>query len=75
MTKGFLIAAAAALVLGTAGAAASELPTFEKEGFPMTAHQLQVVGAADVLERSPAPPLGGAPASPHQLALLRPRRE
>jgi len=72
----FSIAATAAL-LGGAGAAAAEFPTFERMGFPITLHQVQVVGAAHVQERSPTPTLtlGGMPASPHQAAVLarRPR--
>ena len=75
MTKGFAIAAV--LVLGAAGAAAAELPAYEKEGLPITALQLQVVGPAHVREQSPAPTLiwGGVPASPHQLTVLAPRHE
>ena len=71
----FPIAATAALMLGGAGAAAAELPTFERMGFPITPHQVQVVGAAHVQERSPTPTLtlGGMPASPHQVAVLTPR--
>ena len=75
MRKLFSIAATAALMLGGAGAAAAEPPTFERSGFPMTLPQVQVTGAAHVQERSPAPTLtlGGMPASPHQLAVLTPR--
>jgi hypothetical protein len=72
MTKRFSIAAAA-LVLAVAGAAASELPSFEKQGLPITLHQVQVVGAADVAERSPAPAPDAA--SPHQAKVLQPRSE
>ncbi len=72
MTKRFSIAAAA-LVLAAAGAAASELPSFDKHGFPITLHQVQVVGAAGVAERSPASTLDAA--SPHQVKVLRLRRE
>ena len=73
--KLFSIAVTAALILGGAGAAAVELPTFERMGFPLTLHQVQVTGAAHVQERSPAPSLtlGGMPASPHQVAVLTPR--
>jgi hypothetical protein len=49
----FSIAATAALVLGGAGASAAELPTFELMGFPITPHQVQVVGSGNVQERSP----------------------
>ena len=71
----FSIAATATLMLGGAGAAAAELPTFERMGFPITLHQVQVVGAAHVQERSPTPTLtlDGMPASPHQVAVLKPR--
>jgi hypothetical protein len=73
----FPIAATATLMLGGAGAAAAELPTFERMGFPITLHQVQVVGAADVHERSPTPTLtlGGMPASPHQVGVLSRARE
>jgi hypothetical protein len=36
----FSIVATAALLLGGAGAAAAELPTYEVMGFPITQHQL-----------------------------------
>jgi hypothetical protein len=73
----FSISAAAALVLGGASATAAELPTFELMGFPITPHQVQVVGAGNVQERSPTSTLtlAGMPASPHQLAVLAPRRK
>jgi hypothetical protein len=77
MSNRLSIAATAVLILGESGAEAAELPTFELMGFPITAHQVSVVGAAHVQERSPAPTLtvAGMPASPHQLAVLgrRPR--
>ena len=70
MTKVFAIAAVFAL--GAAGATAAELPAYEKDGFPITAHQVQVVGPAHVREQSPARTItwGGVPASPHQLTVL-----
>ena len=73
MKKAFAIAAV--LALGAAGATAAELPAYEKEGFPITLHQIQVVGPAHVREQSPAPTLpgGGVSASPHQLTVLTPR--
>jgi hypothetical protein len=54
---------------------AAELPTFERMGFPITAHQFSVLGSTDVKERSPAPTLTLAdmPASPHQVTVLTPR--
>jgi hypothetical protein len=71
----FSIAAIAAVLLDGAGAAAAELPTFEVMGFPISPHQVQVVGATHVQERSPTSTftLGGMPASPHQVAVLTPR--
>ena len=71
MKKAFLIAAV--LALGAAGATAAGLPSYEKEGFPITLHQLQVVGPAHVREQAPAPTLARVSASPHQLAVLTPR--
>jgi hypothetical protein len=69
------IAAIAAVMLDGAGAAAAELPTFELMGFPITRHQVAVLGAAHVQERSPTPTLtlGDMPASPHQVRVLTPR--
>jgi hypothetical protein len=70
-----LIAAMAAVLLDGTGAAAAELPTFELTGFPITRHQVAVLGAAHVQERSPTPTLtvGDMPASPHQVRVLTPR--
>jgi hypothetical protein len=66
-----LIAAAAVISIagGTAGFAA-ELPTYESAGFPASAVQVQVLGAANVQEESPVPT---STASPHQLRVLTPR--
>jgi len=65
------IATAAVILMagGTAGFAA-ELPTYQAAGLPISAVQVQVLGAADVAERSPAPT---SAASPHQLRVLTPR--
>jgi hypothetical protein len=70
--KTYLSIAAAAAVLiagGTAGFAA-ELPTYEVTGLPISAVQVQVLGAANVQEQSPVPT---SAASPHQLSVLTPR--
>src|SRR5260370_19745250 len=69
------IAAVAALMMGGIGASAAELPTYEVMGFPITPHQVAVVGAANVEEQSGTATLtlGGMPASPHQVAVLTPR--
>jgi hypothetical protein len=74
MKKVLLIVAIAAL-LDVTSAAAAELPTFELMGFPITSHQVAVVGSANVEERRATPThmVGGMPASPHQVAVLTPR--
>ena len=72
MKKTSLTIAAAAVISiagGTAGFAA-ELPSYEAAGLPMSAVQVQVLGAANVREQSPAP---SSTASPHQLRVLTPR--
>jgi hypothetical protein len=75
MKTPFSLALAAVLGLGAAGAAAAELPTYEMEGFPITPHQIQVVGAGQIHEQSAISTLtlGGMPASPHQVMVLTPR--
>jgi hypothetical protein len=72
----FSITAITAAMLNAAGAAAAELPTFELMGFPITPHQVAVLGSAHVQEQSPNATLtlGGMPASPHQIAVLTPRQ-
>ena len=70
MKKTYLSIAAAAVISmagGTAGFAA-ELPTYEAAGLPISAVQLQVLGAANVREQTP---VATSAASPHQL--LTPR--
>jgi len=71
----FSITALAAVMLTGASASAAEFPTFELMGFPITPHQVVVLGSAHVQEQSAKPTLtfGGMPASPHQLAVLTPR--
>lgn len=71
----FLIAAAAALMSGAIAATAAELPTYQTSGFPITPHQIAIMGAANVEEQSAAATLtlGDMPASPHQVAVLTPR--
>ena len=72
MKKTTLKIAAAALISIAGGAAtfAAELPTYETTGLPISAMQVQVLGAANVREQSPV--LTSA-ASPHQLSVLTPR--
>jgi hypothetical protein len=63
-----------AVMLDRACAAAAELPAFELMGFPITRHQVALLGAAQIRERSPTPKLTLAdmPASPHQMGVLTP---
>ena len=71
-----LILAGSAVAEGQS-AAAAELPAYEVEGFPITPHQVALMGLPNVQERAPASTLtsGGVPASPHQITVLtrRPR--
>jgi hypothetical protein len=79
MKKLFLIAAAIATISGTAsekaGACDLRFPIFELMGFPITSHQVALLGGGGVVERLAAPTrvLAGMPASPHQIAVLTPR--
>jgi hypothetical protein len=75
MRKLLSITSTALVLLGGLHAQASDLPTFEKFGFPITRTQVSVLGTAGVEESSPVPTLtfGGMPASPHQVAVLAPR--
>ena len=64
------IAAAATLALtATTGAVAAELPSYEKAGLPVSAVQLQVLGAENVEQAVPA----ATSATPVQLSVLTPR--
>lgn len=75
----FAITIAIAVIGGTstndAGACNSNLPTFELMGFPISPHQVAVMGSAHVEESSATPELvfAGMPASPHQIAVLTSR--
>jgi hypothetical protein len=70
----FLMAAIAAVVAGSSSGAA-ELPNFELMGFPITRHQVALIGGANLQEQSYTPTFtfGGMPASPVQIAILTPR--
>jgi hypothetical protein len=76
MRKLLSITSTTFVMLGGLTAEASELPAFEKFGFPITRVQVSMLGAADVQESSPIPTLtlAGMPASPHQVAVLTPRQ-
>jgi len=66
------IAAAAALAITVAtGAFAAELPSYQKAGLPISAVQLQVLGAENVSEQAPVVTMA---ASPAQLSVLTPRK-
>jgi hypothetical protein len=75
MKKMFLMAAIAPVMVVCAAAGAVEFPVFEVMGFPITPHQVAVMGAQNVQEQAATPTLtfGGMPASPHQIAVLTPR--
>ena len=71
------IAAAAALTMTYGvGVTAAELPTYEVVSFPITPHQLVALAPAHAQQALPASTLtmDGMPASPHQIAVLRPRQ-
>jgi hypothetical protein len=61
---------AAMLALSAAGGAlAAELPSYEKAGLPVSAVQVQVLGAENVQEAAPV----ATTATPVQLSVLTPR--
>ena len=64
-----------AVMLDRASAAATELPSYELMGFPISPHQFSVLGSANIKEQPPSPSLttAGMPASPHQVSVLTPR--
>ena len=73
MNKISLSVAAAAVLAMTAvtSAVAAELPSYEKAGLPVSAVQLQVMGAEGVSEQPPAV----LSATPVQLSVLAPRHK
>jgi len=64
----------ASSVLGAVGASGGQLPQYEVAGFPISPHQISVLGSGDVQEQSSSPTLtlDGMPASPHQIAVIKP---
>ena len=64
----------ASSVVGAVGSG-GELPQYEVAGFPISPHQISVLGSGDVQEQSLSPTLtlNGMPASPHQIAVIGPR--
>jgi len=75
MSYRWSIAAAAVFVMGGV-ATAAELLTYEVTGFPVTPHQLVVLGPAHAEQELGAvtATMAGVPASPHQIAVLTPHR-
>jgi hypothetical protein len=69
------IAAIGGMATDNAGACALHLPSFELTGFPISRHQVAVLGAVQVEESAVTPTLmfAGMPASPHQIAVLTSR--
>ena len=66
------IATAAVLaVTAVTGAVAAELPTYEKAGLPVSAVQLQVLGAENVQEATPV----ATSITPVQLSVLTRRKK
>ena len=65
------IAAAAMFAMTAAGAVAAELPTYQKAGLPVSAVQLQVLGAENVEEASPV----ATSVTPVQSSVLTPRNK
>ena len=70
MKKISLSIIAAAMFAAAGGAGAAELPNYEKAGLPVSAVQLQVLGAENVQEAAPA----AASITPVQLGVLTPRK-
>nr|WP_249150234.1 hypothetical protein [Bradyrhizobium sp. JYMT SZCCT0180] len=56
-------------ITAAGGAVAAELPSYEKAGLPVSAVQLQVMGAENVQQASPAT----TSVTPVQLSVLTPR--
>jgi hypothetical protein len=78
--KNLFLIATAIVAMGSAttthaDASDLHLPTFEVTGFPISPHQVAVLGGALVEERTATPTLmlADMPASPHQIGVLTPR--
>lgn len=71
-----LLATTLAFSLVAGAAMAGEFPTFERQSFPVSQHQVAVLGGAGVAEQAPAATLvrNDMPASPVQLAVLKHHR-
>jgi len=64
------IAVAIISIGGGTAAFATELPTYERTGFPISPVQLQLLGSTNVQERSPTATVA---ASPHHVHVLTAR--
>jgi hypothetical protein len=74
--KTLVAIAATGMLLLSGIASAQEFPFYELSGFPISPHQISVLGApGNLKERSYSTSLtmGGMPASPHQIVVLTPR--
>ena len=65
-----IAAATAILIAGGTASFAAELPTYEAAGLPISAMQVQVLGAANVREQSL---VASSTVTAHQLSVLAPR--
>ncbi len=77
MKNPILVTGVVAIFLNAPLAAATELPSYELTGFPISPHQVAVMGAVNV-EEAPADAsltVAGMPASPHQIAVLTPHAQ
>ena len=66
-----LAAAAVLAITAVTGVVAAELPAYEKAGLPVSAVQLQVMGAEGVSEAAPV----ATSVTPVQLSVLTPRHK
>ena len=73
VSLGLLLAAPA--IAGGQSSQPTSIPSYEVLGFPITPHQISIVGSAHVEEQSPSPSLvmAGMLASPHQIGVLTQR--
>jgi hypothetical protein len=60
------IATAAALLMGSVGANAADLPTYEVLGFPITPHQFVILGPANAQQATPVAGVSAPVLTPRQ---------
>jgi len=72
LTTKVALSAVSIVAVLTGPALAQQLPQYEVAGFPISPHQISVLGSRDVREQSFSPTLtlDGMPASPHQIAVI-----